>query len=95
MLEQYKVLTEEEWEKTRDERVDKWRDFSKQKTAIGTKKSNKVYYILIINYREYVLHKIRWKLDKLNNHRKKEILRLYNQIEFILLMSDHLNRLLT
>jgi len=29
MLEQYKVLTEEEWEKTRDERVDKWRDFSK------------------------------------------------------------------
>ena len=28
MLEQYKVLTEEEWEKTRDERVNKWRNFS-------------------------------------------------------------------
>lgn len=28
MLEQYKILTEEEWENTREERVQKWRQFS-------------------------------------------------------------------
>ncbi|CAD8138869.1 unnamed protein product [Paramecium octaurelia] len=41
MLEQYKILTEEEWEKTRDDRVNKWREFNNKKTAIGTKQSNK------------------------------------------------------
>ena len=34
-------MTEEEWEKTRDDRVQTWRNFSSKKTVIGTKKSNK------------------------------------------------------
>lgn len=43
MLEQYKVLTDLEWEETRDQRVGKWRDFNGQKkSSIGTKLSDKV-----------------------------------------------------
>ena len=40
--EQIRQLSEEEWEKTRDERVQNWRHFSSKKTVIGTKKSNKM-----------------------------------------------------
>ena len=41
MKEQIRQMTEEEWEKSRDERVQNWRNFASKKTVIGTKKSNK------------------------------------------------------
>lgn len=41
LMEQYKVLTEEEWEQTRDKRVGNWRNFSSKKAVIGSKKSDK------------------------------------------------------
>eukprot|EP00828_Plagiopyla_frontata_P027915 TRINITY_DN3619_c0_g1_i1.p2 TRINITY_DN3619_c0_g1~~TRINITY_DN3619_c0_g1_i1.p2 ORF type:complete len:152 (-),score=33.78 TRINITY_DN3619_c0_g1_i1:87-542(-) len=42
LKEQYRQLSEEEWEKTRDQRVSNWRKFSKNSTTvIGTKKSRK------------------------------------------------------
>jgi DnaJ family protein C protein 8 len=41
MKEQIRQMTEEEWEKTRDDRVQNWRNFSSKKTVIGTKKSSK------------------------------------------------------
>jgi len=41
MKEQIRQLSEEDWEKTRDERVQNWRSFASKKTVIGTKKSNK------------------------------------------------------
>lgn len=34
-------MSEEEWEKSRDERVNNWRTFASKKTVVGTKKSNK------------------------------------------------------
>jgi DnaJ family protein C protein 8 len=37
MKEQIRHMTDEEWEKTRDERVQNWRDFSSKKSVIGTK----------------------------------------------------------
>ena len=40
MVEQYKVLTEEEWERSRDKRVSNWREFSKKKYVVGSKKSD-------------------------------------------------------
>lgn len=40
-MEQYKVLTEEEWEDTREARVVNWRSFSSKKAVIGSKKSDK------------------------------------------------------
>lgn len=41
MKEQIRQMSEEEWEKSRDERVSNWRCFASKKTVIGTKKSNK------------------------------------------------------
>jgi len=35
--EQIKAMTDEEWEKTRDDRVQSWRNFSSKKSMIGTK----------------------------------------------------------
>lgn len=40
MKETIRQMTEEEWEKTREERVDNWRKFSSKKSIIGTKNSN-------------------------------------------------------
>jgi len=40
MVEQFRVLTEEEWERSRDKRVANWRDFSKKKFVVGSKKSD-------------------------------------------------------
>lgn len=40
MVEQFKILTEEEWERSRDKRVANWRDFSKKKFVVGSKKSD-------------------------------------------------------
>jgi DnaJ family protein C protein 8 len=40
MVEQFKILTEEEWERSRDKRVSNWRDFSKKKYVVGSKKSD-------------------------------------------------------
>lgn len=40
MVEQYRILTEDEWERSRDKRVSNWRDFSKRKFVIGTKRSD-------------------------------------------------------
>jgi len=37
MKEQIRHMTDEEWERTRDERVQSWRDFSSKKRVIGTK----------------------------------------------------------
>ena len=37
MSEQIRHMTDEEWEKTRDERVQSWRNFSSKKSVIGTK----------------------------------------------------------
>ena len=34
MVEQFKILTEEEWERSREKRVANWRDFSKQKFTV-------------------------------------------------------------
>lgn len=33
-------MTEEQWESTREERVNNWRKFSSKKSIIGTKNSN-------------------------------------------------------
>ncbi len=33
-------MTEEEWERSRDKRVSNWRDFSKKKFVVGSKKSD-------------------------------------------------------
>eukprot|EP01016_Furgasonia_blochmanni_P047808 TRINITY_DN705_c0_g2_i1.p1 TRINITY_DN705_c0_g2~~TRINITY_DN705_c0_g2_i1.p1 ORF type:complete len:220 (-),score=59.30 TRINITY_DN705_c0_g2_i1:755-1414(-) len=41
MKEKIRQMTEEEWETSREQRVDNWRKFSSQKSVIGTKKSNK------------------------------------------------------
>ncbi|KAL4491774.1 hypothetical protein ABPG72_006029 [Tetrahymena utriculariae] len=41
MMEQYRVLNEEEWEATRETRVSNWRNFSSKKAVIGSKKSDK------------------------------------------------------
>lgn len=41
MMEKYKVLTEDEWESSRDGRVSNWRNFSSKKAVIGSKKSDK------------------------------------------------------
>lgn len=40
MVEQFKIQTEEEWERSRDKRVANWRDFSKKKFVVGSKKSD-------------------------------------------------------
>lgn len=41
LIEQYRILTEDEWEKTRDERVGNWRKYVEKKNVIGSKKSDK------------------------------------------------------
>lgn len=35
LREEYRLQTEEEWEKTREDRVDRWRKFSKRQSGIG------------------------------------------------------------
>ena len=40
MKETIRQMTEEEWEKTREERVSNWRKFSSKKSILGTKSSN-------------------------------------------------------
>jgi DnaJ family protein C protein 8 len=39
-MEQYRILTEEEWDKTREDRVSNWLTFQKKKGIVGSKKSN-------------------------------------------------------
>ena len=40
MLDQYRIYTEDEWETTRDQRINNWRFFSKKDRVIGTKRSD-------------------------------------------------------
>ena len=40
IIEQFRVLTEEEWERSREKRVANWRDFSAKKYVVGSKRSN-------------------------------------------------------
>jgi DnaJ family protein C protein 8 len=40
MKEQIRVLTDEQWENSRDERVKKWREYSSKKHILGTKSSS-------------------------------------------------------
>jgi DnaJ family protein C protein 8 len=40
LKEHYKVLTEEEWERTRDNRIKKWKFFQQKGNKIGTKGSD-------------------------------------------------------
>ena len=40
VIEQFKVLTEEEWERSREKRVANWRDFSANKNVVGSRRSN-------------------------------------------------------
>lgn len=40
LKEQYKLLTEEEWEKSREHRIKKWSDFKKKGNKIGTRNSD-------------------------------------------------------
>jgi len=40
MREQIRQMTEEEWEKTREDRVKNWREFAGKKSVIGTRNSN-------------------------------------------------------
>lgn len=40
MVEQYRILTEDEWERSRDKRVANWRDFSKKKFVVGSRRSD-------------------------------------------------------
>ena len=40
LREQYKVLTDEEWDKTRESRIKKWKTFNKKTNRIGTKQSD-------------------------------------------------------
>ena len=37
LKQKFKLLNEEEWEKTREKRVEKWKKFQKNKKKIGTK----------------------------------------------------------
>lgn len=41
LMQQYNIYTEEEWELTREKRVNNWRNFTKKKNIVGTKSSNK------------------------------------------------------
>jgi DnaJ family protein C protein 8 len=40
MVEQYRILTEDEWERSREKRVSNWRNFSQRKFVIGTRRSD-------------------------------------------------------
>ena len=40
LKEQFRILTEEEWEKSRDDRICKWRNFSSKKGRVGSKGTN-------------------------------------------------------
>ena len=40
MKDQIRQMTEEEWEKTREDRVKNWRQFAAKKHVIGTRTSN-------------------------------------------------------
>ena len=40
VIEQFRVLTEEEWEHSREKRVSNWREFSKKKYVVGSKRSD-------------------------------------------------------
>jgi DnaJ homolog subfamily C member 8 len=40
IIEQFRVLTEEEWERSREKRVNNWREFSNKKYVVGSKRSN-------------------------------------------------------
>ena len=40
LKEHYKILTEEEWDKTRSDRVNKWQNFKKKANKIGSKTSD-------------------------------------------------------
>ena len=40
IVEQFRVLTEEEWERSREQRVSNWRDFCSKKYVVGSKRSN-------------------------------------------------------
>jgi DnaJ family protein C protein 8 len=40
LKEQFRILTEEEWEKSRDDRINKWRSFSSKKGRVGSKGTN-------------------------------------------------------
>jgi DnaJ homolog subfamily C member 8 len=40
IIEQFRVLTEEEWERSREKRVANWREFTNKKYVVGSKRSN-------------------------------------------------------
>lgn len=40
MREHYKLLTDDEWEKTREKRIKKWKDFKNKDNKIGSKNSD-------------------------------------------------------
>ena len=40
LKEQYKLVTEEEWEKTREQRIKKWKDFKDRGNKVGTRGSD-------------------------------------------------------
>lgn len=50
LKQQHKVLTEEEWERTRDTRIAKWKKFQFNKKKIGSKGTD---YSIRIKKREY------------------------------------------
>lgn len=43
LKEHYKLLNEEEWEKGRKERIDKWKNFKSKKSVLNTNKEIKIY----------------------------------------------------
>jgi DnaJ family protein C protein 8 len=40
IIEQFRVLTEEEWERSREKRVANWREFTNKKYVVGSKRSD-------------------------------------------------------
>ena len=40
VIEQFRILTEEEWERSREKRVSNWRQFSNSKHVVGSRRSN-------------------------------------------------------
>jgi DnaJ family protein C protein 8 len=39
-MEQFRILTEEEWERSREKRVSNWREFNNKKYVVGSRRSD-------------------------------------------------------
>ena len=74
LKEQFRILTEEEWEKSRDDRINKWRNFSSRKGRVGSKGTNGAIRTSILKMEERAVEEKRDTVSKpvwLNEDYKK------------------------